>query len=137
MAHILIVEDYRDNRNVVEFILRLAGYTVSSAGNGLRGIDLAARVQPDLILMDLALPLLNGWEATRYLKANLTTRYIPVVAFTAHITQEDRDHAFAAGCVAIIAKPFEIDLFLTEIVAVLAQAAGHGRQRAIGADWEE
>jgi two-component system cell cycle response regulator DivK len=137
MAHILIVEDYRDNRNVVEFILRHAGYTVSSAGNGLHGIDLAARVQPDLILMDLALPLLNGWEATRHLKANPTTRYIPVVAFTAHITQENMDHAFAAGCVAIIAKPFEIDLFLTEIVAVLAQAAGHGRQRAIGADWEE
>jgi len=137
MAHILIVEDYRDNRNVVEFILRHAGYTVSSADNGLHGISLAAGVQPDLILMDLALPLLNGWEATRHLKANPTTRSIPVVAFTAHTAQEDRDHAFAAGCVAIIAKPFEIDLFLTEIVAVLAQAAGHERQRAIGADWEE
>jgi two-component system, cell cycle response regulator DivK len=137
MAHILIVEDYRDNRNVVEFILRYAGYTVTSADNGLHGIQLAARVQPDLILMDLALPWLNGWEATRHLKANPTTRYIPVVAFTAHITPEDMDHALAAGCVAIIAKPFEIDVFLTKIVALLAQTAEHGRERAIGADWQE
>ena len=136
MAHILIIEDYRDNRDVAEFILRDTGYTVTTAGNGLLGVQLALHVQPDLILMDLALPLLNGWEATRRLKANPATRCIPVIAFTAHTTHEDIDHALAVGCVAIIAKPFEIHVFLTQVVAVLAQTAQHGRQRAIGAVWE-
>ena len=136
MAHILIIEDYRDNRDVAEFILRDAGHTVTTAGNGLLGVQLALRVQPDVILMDLALPLLNGWEATGRLKANPATCSIPVIAFTAHTTQEDIDHACAAGCAAIIAKPFEIPVFLSQVVAVLAPAARHERERAIGAAWE-
>ena len=134
MSHILIIEDYRDNRDVAELILHDAGYTVTSGSDGRRGIQLAIDLQPDLILMDLALPLLNGWEATRRLKANPATRHIPVVAFTAHVTQDDLARAHAAGCVAIVAKPFEINAFLAQIAAILTQSAQGGHQRVVGAD---
>ena len=129
MAHILVIEDYRDNRDVAELILRDAGYSVSSAGDGLCGVQIALRCQPDLILMDLALPLLNGWEATQRLKANPRTRHIPVVAFTAHVTQEDLAYTLAVGCVAIIAKPFEINALLTQIASILAQHPHYSRAR--------
>src|SRR5690349_12822767 len=76
MAHILIIEDDRDIRNVTEFILADAGYSVVSANNGQSGVELAASIQPNLILMDLALPGLNGWEATRQLKADTATQHI-------------------------------------------------------------
>jgi len=131
MAHILIIEDYRDNRDVAEFILRDAGHTVTSAGNGLHGVRLAAHATPDLILMDLALPCLDGWEATRRLKASPLTRPIPVVAFTAHVTQDDIARALAVGCSAVIAKPFEIAAFLQQIATVLVQH-GPGWPRASG-----
>jgi two-component system, cell cycle response regulator DivK len=134
MSHILIIEDYRDNRDVAELILHDAGYTVTCGSDGRRGIQLAIDLQPDLILMDLALPLLNGWEATRRLKANAATRHIPVVAFTAHVTQDDLARAHAAGCVAIVAKPFEINAFLAQIAAILTQSAQVSRQRVAGAD---
>jgi two-component system cell cycle response regulator DivK len=132
MAHILVIEDYRDNREVAELILRDAAYAVTSASNGLQGVQLATRVQPDLILMDLALPLLNGWEATRRLKASPATEHIPVVAFTAHVTQDEIEQAQAVGCIAVIAKPFEVDAFLAQIAAILAQVSARGRQ--LGAD---
>jgi two-component system, cell cycle response regulator DivK len=131
MAHILIIEDNRDNRDVTELILLDAGYTVVSAGDGLRGLAIALHAHPDLILMDLVLPHLDGWEITRHLKANPATRHIPIIAFTAHVLPEDIARALAAGCVAVIAKPFEISTFLSQVEAVLAQ---RGRQRAVGAD---
>jgi two-component system, cell cycle response regulator DivK len=137
MAHILLVEDYRDNREVVELILRAAGYTVTSASTGLHGVQLATRDQPDLIVMDLALPVLNGWEATRSLKANPATAHIPVIAFTAHVTHEDLAHAFAVGCVAVISKPFELASLLTMVAAVLAHDSRMGQQRTVGTGLEE
>ena len=121
MAHILIIEDYRDIRDVTELILADAGHTVISASDGVRGLDIAVCDQPDLILMDLALPLLDGWEATRRLKANPRTRHIPVVALTARVAKEEITYALAVGCVALIAKPFEIDTLLNEVEAVLEQ----------------
>jgi two-component system cell cycle response regulator DivK len=132
MPHILVIEDYRDNRAVAELILRDAGYTVSSAGDGLSGIALAVQRQPDLILMDLALPVLNGWEATRRLKEHPATQHIPVVAFTAQLAQEAIARAHAAGCVAIVAKPFEIEVLLRQLVIILAQQRQTDRQRVAG-----
>jgi two-component system cell cycle response regulator DivK len=119
MAHILLIEDYQDTRDVTELILIDAGHTVVSAGDGKLGLHLAARVQPDLILMDLNLPLLDGWEATRRLKANPLTQHIPVVAFTAYVADEELARAMTAGCEAVIAKPFELDALLTQVAALL------------------
>ena len=135
MAHILIIEDERDNRDITELILAEAGHTVASASDAVRGLYLAARDQPDLILMDLALPRLDGWEATQRLKAYPLTRHIPVVAVTAHVRQDALDRAEAAGCVAVITKPFEIDLLLSTIAGVLGQSPPP-RQRTVGTDLE-
>ena len=134
MATILLIEDSQDNRNVTELILMDAGYTVITAEDGLRGLGLATRARPDLIVMDLALPRLDGWAATRRLKAQPTTRHIPVVAFTAHVTPEAIARAEIAGCVAVVTKPFEIDTLLHTIARVLAQATSEQRQRAVGTD---
>ena len=119
MANILLVENAEDNRTIVELILRSAGHTVVSATDGASGIHAAMVERPDLILMDLALPCVDGWEATRRLKANPMTRDIPVVAFTAHVLQEDADRAREAGCEALVAKPFEIDDMLDKIDLLL------------------
>jgi CheY-like chemotaxis protein len=136
MAHILIIEDYPDNRDITELILAGAGHTVTSASDGLRGLYLAARDQPDLILMDLALPQLDGWQATRRLKAYPLTRHIPVVAVTAHVRQSDVARAAAAGCVAVVTKPFEIDTLLQTVATVLDSSATAWRERAMGREWE-
>ena len=123
MAHILIVEDAPDNRNIAELILRDAGHTVMSVGDGQSAIVAAGTARPDVILMDLSLPRLDGWETTRRLKADPATRDIPVIAFTAHILPNDIDRARAAGCDSVIAKPFEIDFFLGQISALLRPRA--------------
>lgn len=120
MAHILVVEDARDNRTIAELILQSAGHTVTSVGDGASAVKIAASSRPDAILMDLSLPQLDGWEATRRLKANSATCDIPVIAFTAHTLPSDLDRARAAGCATVIAKPFEIDFFLAQIDALLA-----------------
>ena len=122
MPHILVIEDYRDNREVAKLILNDAGYRVTTAGDGLRGVQIAIQCHPDLVLMDLALPWLNGWEATQRLKATPATRSIPVIAFTAHVLPDDLARARAAGCSAVIAKPFEIDTLLSQIATLLAPA---------------
>jgi two-component system cell cycle response regulator DivK len=121
MAYILLVEDTQDNRAIAELILREAGHSVLSVADGESGLAAAIAVRPDLILMDLALPFVDGWEATRRLKADPATRDIPVVAFTAHVLQEDSERAREAGCVAVIAKPFEIDTLLNQIDALVDQ----------------
>ena len=121
MAHILIVEDAPDNRTIAELILQSAGHTVISIGDGASAVSIAASIRPDAILMDLSLPQLDGWEATRRLKANPATCDIPVIAFTAHILPSDLERALAAGCETVIAKPFEIDVFLAQIDALLGR----------------
>jgi len=115
VAHILIVEDAPDNRNIAELILLDAGHSVVCVGDGASALTTAARIQPDVILMDLSLPRLDGWEATRQLKSNPATSTIPVIAFTAHTLPGDIERARAAGCSSIISKPFEIDFFLKQI----------------------
>ncbi|HJZ50295.1 MAG TPA: response regulator [Roseiflexaceae bacterium] len=121
MALILVVEDARDNRTIAELILQSAGHTVISVGDGASAVGVAASMRPDAILMDLSLPRLDGWEATRRLKANPATCDIPVIAFTAHTLPSDIERAMTAGCARVIAKPFEIDFFLAQIDALLSQ----------------
>ena len=123
MACILIVEDTADIRKVVELILDDAGHTVTSVCNGEQSIITAAHAQPDVILMDLALPSMDGWEATRRLKADPATREIPVIAFTANVMPDATEHAFKAGCSAVITKPFEIDALLGQIETCLAESS--------------
>lgn len=119
MAVILVVEDFKDNLNLAEMILEDAGYTVVCAKDGEGGVDCATHDHPDLILMDLNLPKLDGWEATRCIKSNPTTSDIPVIAFTAYDTQDSHARALGVGCVDIITKPFEIDTFLSQITEAL------------------
>jgi len=123
MAHILIIEDHRDIRALTELILWDAGHTVISAPDGVCGVQLAVYDQPDLILMDLALPYLDGWKATRQLNANPLTQHIPVVALTVHITPDALARARTAGCATVIPKPFEIGRLLDEVASALAQHA--------------
>jgi two-component system cell cycle response regulator DivK len=104
---VLLVEDNEDNRIVYTTILKYYGYRVIEAHNGIEGVSLAREAHPDLILMDVGLPGLDGWEATRRLKADEQTKQIPVVALTAHALAEHRAQAIAVGCDGYLAKPVE------------------------------
>ncbi|MCC2664397.1 MAG: Response regulator receiver protein, partial [Geminicoccaceae bacterium] len=104
MRRILIVEDVEYNRDLLVQLLE-DDYEVLTAADGAAGIELAARGRPDLILMDLSLPVVDGWEATRRLKARPETLAIPVIALTAHAMQGDEDKARACGCDDYLTKP--------------------------------
>ena len=108
MARILLVEDQEMNRDMLSRRLKTRGYDVSIAVDGAEGVDKARSEAPDLILMDMSLPVMDGWEATRTLKADEATRSIPVVALTAHAMSTDREKALAAGCDAYETKPVEL-----------------------------
>lgn len=112
---ILLVEDNDDNVNVYRAILEHSGYRVLEARNGQDGIDLARGERPDLILMDIAIPVIDGWEATRILKADETTLGIPIVALTAHAFESDRARAVEAGCDGYLVKPIEPRLVAEEV----------------------
>ena len=130
MAQILLVEDAPDNRNIAELILLDAGHTVVSVTDGVSAIAAAVDIHPDVILMDLSIPRIDGWEATRRLKLDPATSSIPVIAFTAHALPNDIERAHAAGCDSVIATPFEIDFFLKQINALLGPLASeHSRAR--------
>jgi CheY-like chemotaxis protein len=119
MASILLVEDASDIRYIVELLLQNVGYTVISVNDGVQAVQRAQQAPPDVIIMDLALPRLDGWEATRQLKERTDTRHIPVLAFTAHALPEEIEHALAVGCAAVITKPFDINTFLDTIDRLL------------------
>jgi two-component system, cell cycle response regulator DivK len=102
---ILVVEDDTDNRRIVAKALSVEGYEVIEAADGIQGLARAQAEHPDLILMDLALPIMDGWEATRRLKSDPTTRSIPVVALTAVAMRGDEEQARAAGCDDYVTKP--------------------------------
>jgi two-component system cell cycle response regulator DivK len=121
MAHILISEDHCDTRDLIDLILTADGHMVVSAPDAAHSVLLAAYDQPDLIVMDLGRPWLDGWEATRRLKANPATDHIPVIAFTTHLAQDAIARALSAGCMAVIPKPFQIDDLLHMIAEALAQ----------------
>jgi len=132
MATILLIEDAPDIRQVVELILRSAGHTVLSAPDGASGVAMVEQHLPDLVVMDLALPQLDGWEATRRLKANPVTQPIPVLACTAHVLPDEIDQALAAGCGAVIPKPFDLTTFLDEVDRLLRQRPPGPRERSVG-----
>ena len=117
---ILYVEDNDDNIYVLKNRLTRAGYTVLIALNGEDGVAMATAEKPDLILMDLSLPVLDGWEATRRLKAASETRGIPVIALTAHAMSGDREKALEAGCEDFDTKPVDFARLRGKIQALLA-----------------
>ncbi len=115
---ILYVEDNDDNIYMLEKRLKRAGFTVMIARDGAQGVTMALAEQPDLILMDLGLPVLDGWEATRQIKAAPQTKHIPVIALTANAMAGDREKAIAAGCDDFDTKPLELPRLLGKIRAL-------------------
>ena len=120
MARILLVEDNDMNRDMLSRRLIRNGYEVCLALDGQQGADMAVSERPDLILMDMSLPVIDGWEATRRIKANDATRRIPVIALTAHAMAGDREKAMEVGCEDYDTKPVEISRLLGKIAALLA-----------------
>jgi CheY-like chemotaxis protein len=121
MAKILLIEDNELNRDMLSRRLQRKGYTVAIAPDGREGVATARADKPDLILMDMSLPGLDGWEATQLLKGDPETRHIPVIALTAHAMSGDREKALAAGCDDYDTKPIEWPRLLDKIAAVLGR----------------
>jgi len=121
MAKILLVEDNEDNRDMLSRRLTRRGYKVVIAMDGEQGVTMAESEVPDLILMDMDLPVLNGWEATRQLKAASATQAIPIIALTAHAMVGDRKKALEAGCDDYDTKPVEFLRLLEKIEAFLGK----------------
>ena len=111
-GRILIVEDNMDNYELVRFMLERAGYDVFLAVNGRDGVDAARLQKPDLILMDLGMPEMDGWTASRKLKSDETTKSIPLYALSAHTLPRDRKRAMQAGCDGYLTKPIHVKSFL-------------------------
>ena len=124
MAKILLVEDNEMNRDMLSRRLARKGYEVAIAVDGQQGVEMARSETPDLILMDMSLPVLDGWEATRQLKASAETQAIPVIALTAHAMVGDREKAVDAGCDDFDIKPIELPRLLEKIEALLAGKSG-------------
>ena len=115
---ILYVEDNDDNIYMLERRLKRAGFTVLIARDGAEGVTMAGAELPDLILMDMGLPVIDGWEATRQIKAAEQTKHIPVIALTANAMSGDKEKALAAGCDDFDTKPVELDRLLGKIQAL-------------------
>lgn len=119
MTKILLVEDNEMNRDMLSRRLVRNGFEIVMAVNGQEGLDLASSENPDLILLDMSLPVLDGWEAARRLKADAATAKIPVIALTAHAMVQDKDKALAAGCDDFDTKPVELPRLLEKINSLL------------------
>ena len=126
MGKILIVEDNYMNRDMLSRRLERKGHQISIAIDGKQALEMASSEQPELILMDLSLPKLDGWEATRRLKADNTTQHIPVIVLTAHALKTDREGAFEAGCDDYDVKPIDFPRLLVKIETLLK--AGETKQ---------
>ena len=121
MTKILYIEDNDDNVYMLKMRLELLGdFEVLAAENGEKGCEMAATEQPDLILMDLEMPVVDGWEATRRLRGSPTTRDIPIIALSAHALAGEREKALAAGCNDFDTKPIEFDRLVVTLQRVLA-----------------
>lgn len=119
MPKILIVEDNEMNRDMLSRRLARQGFEVALAVDGKQGVEMASSEKPDLILMDMSLPIMNGWEATEKVKSNPATKGIPVIALTAHAMSEDREKCIAAGCDDFDTKPVDLPRLLEKIKALL------------------
>jgi CheY-like chemotaxis protein len=123
MAKILLVEDNEMNRDMLSRRLERRGYEVLIALDGQEGVSVAQAQHPDLVLMDMSLPVLDGWEATRKLKSSAATQSIPVIALTAHAMSGDREKAMEAGCDDFDTKPIDFARLLGKIDALLKGSA--------------
>jgi two-component system, cell cycle response regulator DivK len=126
---ILVVEDFEDAREMYRDYLEYSGFRVETACDGREAIEKARALNPDLILMDLSLPGVDGWEATRLLKADPATRHLLIIALSAHALATEGDRARAAGCDGFIAKPCLPPDLVTEITRYLNLQSGGGRER--------
>ena len=116
---VLLAEDFEDARELYRDYLEFSGFSVETASNGKDAIAQAIALQPDLILMDASMPVLDGWQATRELKANPVTRHIPILALTAHAFDDARREARAVGCDGFVTKPCLPDDLVTRVRAAL------------------
>jgi CheY-like chemotaxis protein len=126
MPRLLLVEDNEESRDGLSRHLQRRGFEVRTAADGRQGLEAARAEPPDLVLMDMSLPVLDGWEATRQLKADPRTRHVPVIALTAHAMAGDREKALAAGCDEYDTKPVEFARLLGKIRALLGGPAPAG-----------
>jgi CheY-like chemotaxis protein len=126
MPRILLVEDNEMNRDMLSRRLQRKGHDVLIAVDGEAGVQMAASERPDLILMDMSLPLVDGWEATRRIKGRPETASIPVIALTAHVMTGDRDKAIEAGCDDYDSKPIDFERLLGKIQALLGKQGKQG-----------
>jgi CheY-like chemotaxis protein len=124
MSRILLIEDNELNRDMLSRRLVRKGYEVLLAEDGAAGVAMAGTERPDLVLMDVSLPVMDGWEATRRLKAAAETRTIPIIALTAHAKLTDRQKALEAGCDDYETKPIELDRLLAKMTRLLELAPG-------------
>ena len=125
MPKILLVEDNEMNRDMLSRRLSRNGFEITIAVDGRQGVEMAASEKPDLILMDMSLPVMNGWEATQKVKADPATSAIPVIALTAHAMASDREKALAAGCEDYDTKPIELPRLLEKIETLLKSRGAH------------
>ena len=123
MSKVLLVEDNEANRDALSRHLKRKGYEVLIAVDGREGVDVAREATPDLILMDMSLPVLDGWQATQHLKAAAHTRSIPIIALTAHAMAGDREKALEAGCDDYDTKPIEFPRLIGKVDALLGASA--------------
>ena len=123
MTKILLVEDNEMNRDMLSRRLERKGFEIVLAVDGAAGVEMVTSHTPDLVLMDMSLPVLDGWEATRRLKADPATRHVPVIALTAHAMSSDRGKAMEAGCDDYDTKPIDLPRLLGKIEALLARGA--------------
>ncbi|MBM3553254.1 MAG: response regulator [Alphaproteobacteria bacterium] len=123
MVKILLVEDNEMNRDMLSRRLKRNGFEVVIATDGQQGVEMAVSEAPDLILMDMSLPVIDGWEAARRVRENEATRKIPVIALTAHAMAGDREKAIEAGCDDYDTKPVEITRLLGKIAALIESGA--------------
>ena len=130
-GRILVVEDNMDNYELVRFILERAGYDVFLAVNGRDGVSAARLQKPDLILMDLGMPEMDGWIAAKKLKEDETTKSIPLYALTAHTLPSERKRAMEAGCDGYVSKPIHMDGFLDVIAGVFGKDRGKKPTRKV------
>jgi two-component system, cell cycle response regulator DivK len=124
MAKVLLVEDNEMNRDMLSRRLIRRGFQVVFAMDGQQGVDLARSERPDIILMDMSLPVIDGWEATRRVKADDLTRSVPVIGLTAHAMSGDREKAIEAGCDDYDTKPVELDRLIGKIERLIGAAKG-------------
>jgi len=125
---VLVVEDYQDAREMYAAYLQFSGFEVAEAGNGIEAIDKTHELMPDIVLMDLALPRMDGWEATKRLKSDPRTRHIPIVALTGHALAGHAEGARQAGCDAFVTKPCLPDALVVQIKRLLETHQGRGRR---------